>query len=69
MYETTMDQEREAPLDQLEAWDFEADDENLGYGVYRDHPLGAAIPTTSIPTASIPSSISDISITGPTAFR
>jgi hypothetical protein len=49
MYQSTMDEEREAPLDLLDAWDDEEDEER---------PLiGAAIPTTlslSL-TTSVPS--------------
>jgi hypothetical protein len=47
MYETAMDQEREAPLDALEDW-IEVEDDDLS-------PVGAAIPTGStLTTITVP---------------
>ena len=58
MYETTMDQEREAPLEELEAWGYDVEDD--------EGPIAAATPTLTTTVCAAPRG----AVLGPlTAYR
>lgn len=59
MHGTTMDQEREAPLEELEAWGYEMEDD--------EGPIGAATPTL---TTTVPCAVERGALLGPpTPYR